>query len=111
MQHGAIILVSIVFALAGCEKASEPVKTADRQIERKDQPGVLPPPLLWSAEFRDETLKGCIQLATADMNTPGVRKCKCVIEKASTTIPEQKFKTINSDPTVKEQLKQIGAAC
>ena len=111
MKHGSLIFCLIAFSLAGCEKAGEPVGKAERQVERKDQQSVSPPPALWSAEFKDQTLKECIQRATQDMNTEGVRRCKCVIEKAATTIPEQRFKTIDTDPQVKESLRQIGAAC
>ena len=66
---------------------------------------------MWSPEFKNQTLSECTQRATADENPTGVRKCKCIIEKASTTIPEQRFKTIGTDPEVKALIKQIGAAC
>ena len=43
-------------------------------------------------------LKECIQNATAQADSKGAGKCKCVVEKASTTIPEQRFKAIHADP-------------
>ena len=66
---------------------------------------------MWSPEFKNQTLNECIQRATADMSPEGVRKCKCVIEKASTTIPEQRFKEIDTNPEVKGLIKQIGSTC
>jgi len=66
---------------------------------------------MWSPEFRDRTLNECIQSATADGNPKGVGKCKCVVEKASTTILEQRFKAIKTDPEVKAMVRQIGVAC
>lgn len=115
MKHGPLIFGLIAFALTGCEKASEPsntpVNTIERQTERRDRASGSPGVLLWSTEFRDQTLKECIQRATADGNVPGIRKCECVVEKTSTTIPEQQFKAIQTDPSVKELVKKIGAAC
>jgi hypothetical protein len=111
MKHGSLIFCLIAFALVGCEKAGEPANEAEPQAERKDQQGVSRPLASWSPEFKDQTLNECIQRAREDMNPEGVRRCKCVIEKASTTIPEQRFKAIRTDPEVKELLKQIGVAC
>lgn len=111
MKPGLLIICLIAFSLIGCEKAGEPANKAEPQAERKDQPSVPPALALWSAEFKKQTLDECIQSATRDGNSEGVRRCKCVIEKASTTIPEQRFKTINSDPEVKQSIKQIGATC
>ena len=111
MGRGPLIFCLITIALLGCEKASEPVDKVDRQAERKDLQSGSPSMLMWSPEFRDQTLKECIQSATADGSAQGVRKCKCVVEKASTTMPEQKFRSIQTDPAVKDLLKQIGAAC
>ena len=59
----------------------------------------------------DYAIKECIQRATADGSAQGVRKCGCVVEKTSTTIPEQRFKAIQTDPAVKDQIKPIGAGC
>ena len=113
MKHGPLIFGLIAFALTGCEKAGEPsntqVNTMARQAEPKGQASGSPGVLLWSTEFRDQTLKECIQSATADGSVAGVRKCKCVVEKASTTIPEQQFKAINTDPSVKELVKKIAS--
>jgi hypothetical protein len=39
MRKCSVIIGLIAFSLVGCEKASEPVKTAERQVERKDQQG------------------------------------------------------------------------
>jgi len=111
MKHGSLVLCLIVLALAGCEKAGEPADEAGRQAERKAQPGVSPAVAMWSPEFRDRTLNECIQSATADGNPKGVGKCKCVVEKASTTILEQRFKAIKTDPEVKAMVRQIGVAC
>lgn len=107
----ALVFCLIVFALAGCERAGEPANKLERQAERKDQPGVSPPLAMWSAEFRDRTLKECIQSATAQADSKGAGKCQCVVEKASTTIPEQRFKTIHTDQGVKDLIRQIGMAC
>ena len=109
MKHGSLIFCLIAIASVGCEKAGEPA--VERQAERKDQQSVSAPLAMWSPEFRDQTLNECIQSATADGNPKGARKCKCVVEKASTTIPEQRFKAVNTDPKVKEMIRQIGAAC
>lgn len=111
MKHGSLIFCLITFALLGCEKAGEPAIEAERQAERKDQQSVSPPPAMWSPEFTTQTLNECIQSATRDGNAQGVQKCKCVVEKASATIPEQRFKAIGTDPEVKALIKQIGAAC
>jgi hypothetical protein len=111
MKHGSLIFCLISFSLLGCEKASEPAGKVEQQAERKDQQSVSPPVAMWSPEFKEQTLKECIQRATQDMNTEGVRRCKCVIEKAAATIPEQRFKAIGTDPEVKESLRKIGAAC
>lgn len=102
MKQGLLILCLIAFALAGCEKASPPANI---------QQGVSPPPALWSAEFKNQTLNECVERAKADGNSQGELKCKCVVEKAAATIPEQRFKAIGSDPEVKALVKQIGAAC
>jgi hypothetical protein len=107
MKQGSLIFCLIAIALVGCEKASEP----DRQSERKTLPSVSPPLAMWSPEFKSQTLNECTQRATADANPDGVRRCKCVVEKASATIPEQRFKAIGTDPQVKALMKQIGAAC
>jgi hypothetical protein len=111
MKQRSLIILLIAFSLIGCEKAGEPANKAEPQSVRQNQPGASPALALWSAEFKKQTLDECIQSATRDGNSEGVRKCKCVIDKASTTIPEQRFKTINTDPEVKESIKQIGAAC
>ncbi len=111
MKQGSLIFCLIVFTLVGCERAGEPANKAKPQAERKDQQSVSPPLAMWSPEFKNQTLNECIQRATADMSPEGVRKCKCVVEKASTTIPEQRFKTIGTDPEVKGLIKQIGFAC
>jgi hypothetical protein len=111
MKHASLIFCLIAFSFAGCEKAGAPAGKVEAQAERKDQQSVSPPVAMWSPEFKDQTLKECIQRATQDMNTEGVRRCKCVIEKAATTIPEQRFRTIGTDPEVKESLRKIGATC
>lgn len=111
MKHGSLVFCLIAFALVGCEKAGEPAKQAGRQAERKVEQGVSPPLVLWSPEFRDQTLNECIQSAKADGNSRGEAKCKCVVERASTSITEQRFKAIHTDPEVKEKIRQIGAAC
>jgi hypothetical protein len=111
MKQGSLIFCLIAFGLVGCEKASEPANRAEPQAERKDQQIGSAPLAMWSPEFKNQTLNECIQRATADGNSTGVLKCKCVVEKASATIPEQRFKTINTDPEVKELIKQIGVAC
>ena len=111
MRRDPLIFCLVAFALLGCEKASEPASKIELQAERKDLQSGSPPFLMWSPEFRDQTLKECIQSATADGSAQGVRKCKCVVEKASTTIPEQRFKAIQTDPAIKDQVKQIGAGC
>jgi hypothetical protein len=111
MNLGSLIFCFIAFALVGCEKASEPAIKVERQAEQKDQQSVSPLLASWSAEFKDQTLSECTQRATDDKNPDGVRRCKCVVEKASATIPEQRFKAIRTDPEVKELLRQIGAAC
>ena len=111
MKHGSLIFCLVAFSLAGCGKAGVPASNVERQAEQKDQQSASPALALWSPEFKDQTLKQCIQRATQDMNTEGVRRCRCVIEKAATTIPEQRFKAIGTDPEVKESLRQIGAAC
>jgi hypothetical protein len=111
MKHASLMTCLIVLALAGCDKASEPVSKVERQDERKEQQGMVPLRTLWSPEFKDQTLKECAQRAAADMNSKGVLKCRCVIEKASATIPEQRFKAIQTDPAVKDMIRQIGAAC
>jgi len=98
-------------ALVGCERAGEPANSGVSQTERKDQQIASPAVALWSPEFKDQTLNECIQRATADGNSVGVRRCKCVIEKASTTIPELRFKAIQTDPEVKERIRQFGATC
>ena len=111
MKHGSLIFCLIALTLVGCEKAREPANKVELQAERKVQQVISPPLAMWSPEFKNQTLNECIQRATADKNSAGVRKCKCVVEKASTTIPEQRFKTIDTDPEVKALIKQIGAAC
>jgi hypothetical protein len=111
MKRGSLIFCLIAFALVGCEKAGEPANKVEPQAERKAQPSVSSPRAIWSTEFKDQTLNECIQRARQDMNPEGVRRCKCVIEKASTTLPEQRFKAIGTDPEVKALLKQIGEAC
>ena len=111
MKQGSLILCLIAMALAGCEKVSEPANKVELQAERKDQQSVSSPLAMWSPEFKNQTLNECIQRATEDRNPDGVRKCKCVVEKASTTIPEQRFKAIGTDPEVKGLIKQIGFAC
>src|SRR5476649_2865341 len=97
MKHGSLIFCLIVFALVGCEKAGEPANKVERQAERKDQPSVSPALASWSPAFKNQTLNECIQRAREDVNPEGVRRCKCVIEKASTTIPEQRFKAVRTD--------------
>ena len=111
MKQGSIIFCLIAFGLVGCEKAGEPANKGELQAERKAEQSVSPPLSLWSAEFKNQTLNECIQRATADGNSKGVLKCKCVVEKASATIPEQRFKAIQSDPEVKGLIKQIGMTC
>jgi len=111
MKHGLLILYLVAFALLGCDKPSEPAGKIGSQAMQKDQPAASAPVALWSPEYKDKTVKECIQLATRDMNTEGVRRCKCVMEKASTTMTEQQFKTIGTDPAVKESIRQIGLAC
>ena len=111
MKHGLLVFCLVAVALAGCEKAGEPANKVEPQAERKDQQGVSPPPAMWSAEFRDQTLNECIQSAKAEGNSRGIGKCKCVVDKASATIPEQRFKAIHTDPKVKEMIRQIGASC
>ena len=111
MKYSSLFLCLIVAALVGCEKASEPVNKAERQGASKDQRGVSPPLALWSPEFRDQTLKECTQSATANGDSKGVLKCKCVVDKASTTIPEQRFKAVQTDPEVKDMIRQIGVSC
>ena len=111
MKHGSLIVCFIAFALVACEKASEPANRVENQAEPKDRQSVAPPRASWSPEFKDQTLSECIERATEDKNPEGVRRCKCVIEKASTTIPEQRFKAIHTDPEVKDWLRQIGVAC
>ena len=111
MKQGSIIFCLIAFALVGCEKAGEPANKTELQAERKAEQSVSPPLSLWSAEFKNQTLNECIQRATADGNSQGALKCKCVVERASTTIPEQRFKAIHTDPEVKEMIKQIGLRC
>ena len=111
MKHSLIILGLVAVALIGCDRSGEPANKVAPQTERKDQPGVSPPRAMWSQEFTSQTLNECVQRATADGNSDGIRKCKCVVEKASTTIPEQRFKEIRTDPEVKALIKQIGAAC
>jgi hypothetical protein len=111
MKHGLVMVGLFALALAGCDRGSEPSAKVQGQTAQKDQQGAPSPVGLWSQEFKEQTLKECIQSATREMNTDGVRRCKCVVEKASTTITEQRFKTIGTDPEVKAQLKQIGAAC
>ena len=111
MKQRSLICCLIAFALVGCQKAAEPAKKPGVQVERKDQQGVSPSLSMWSPEFKNQTLNECIQRATADMNSEGVRKCKCVVEKAATTIPEQRFKEIGTNPEVKGLIKQIGSTC
>jgi hypothetical protein len=110
-KHGSLLFCLIAFAFVGCEKAGEPANKAEPQAERKDQQSVSPPLAMWSPEFTKQTLDECIESATRDGSAEGARKCKCVVEKASTTIPEQRFKAIRTDPEVKELIKQIGVAC
>jgi hypothetical protein len=111
MKHRSLVFFLIAFSLVGCGKTGAPAGNVEPQAERKDQQSVSPVLALWSPEFKEQTLKGCINRATQDMNSEGVRRCKCVIEKAATTIPEERFKAIGTDPQVKESLRQIGAAC
>ena len=111
MKRGSLIFLLIAITLVGCEKAGEPPNKVERQAERKDQQSVSPPIAMWSPEFKHQTLRECIQSATAQGDSKGVGKCRCVVEKASTTIPEQRFKTIHTDPQVKELIRQIGVAC
>jgi hypothetical protein len=104
-----LIVGTMLVALAGCDKAGAPANGT--QSDRPSQQTASPAVALWSTEFKTQTMNECIQRATSDGNSEGVRKCKCVIEKASTTIPEQRFKSIQTDPQVKDMIKQIGAAC
>jgi hypothetical protein len=111
MKRVSLIFCLIAFVSVGCEKAGEPANKAEPQAGAKAQQNVVPPLALWSPDFKEQTLKECIQRATQEMNTEGVRRCRCVIEKASATIPEQRFKAVGTDPEVKELLKQVGLAC
>jgi hypothetical protein len=111
MKQGTLIFCLIAFTLVGCGKASEPANKAELRAERKVQQGISPPLSMWSQEFKNQTLNECTERATADKNPAGIQKCKCVVEKASTTIPEQRFKAIGTDPEVKALIKQIGSAC
>jgi hypothetical protein len=109
MKRQLLIFCLIAFSLPGCGKTGAPAGNAEPQTERNDR--VSPVLALWSPEFKEQTLKGCISRATQEMNSDGVRRCKCVIEKAATTISEERFKAIGTDPQVKETLRQIGTAC
>ena len=111
MKYASLIFCLIAVTLVGCERGGEPANKVDRQAERKDQPSVSPALASWSPEFKDQTLNECIQRAREDANPEGVRRCKCVIEKASATMPEERFKAIGTDPEVKALIKQIGGAC
>jgi uncharacterized lipoprotein NlpE involved in copper resistance len=111
MKHGLLILYLLAFALLGCNKAGEPASNIGSQALQKDQPVASAPLALWSPEFKDKTVKECIQLATRDLNTEGVRRCRCAMEKASTTMTEQQFHTVGTDPAVRESIRQIGLAC
>ena len=109
MKHASLVFCLIALASVGCEKAGEPA--AAPRPERKVQQGVSPALARWSPEFENQTLNECIQSAKADGNPDGARKCKCVVEKASATIPEQRFKAVGTDPEVKTLIRQIGLAC
>ena len=111
MRHASIIICSVFLALLGCNNAVESSGNAERQPDAQSQQSGSSPPALWSAAFKSQTLNECIQRATADGNTQGVIRCKCVVEKASTTIPEEKFKTVGSDAEVKLMIKRIGRTC
>ena len=111
MKKGLFICCLLACALMGCEKASQPAATAERQPERKEQASAPAPAALWSKEFKDQTLKECIQHATANGDSEGVRKCRCVVDKAAATITEERFKAIGTDAQVKATVKQIGATC
>ena len=111
MKQSLCILGLIALALLGCDRAGGPANKVEAQTERKDQQAVAPPATLWSAEFKSQTLNECSQSATREGNADGVRKCQCVVDKASATIPEQRFKTIGTDAEVKEMVRKIGATC
>jgi hypothetical protein len=112
MKYAVLAMGLCAIALAGCEKAVEPGIKVQSQVERKDQQtGAAPQAMLWSPEFKGQTLDECLQSAKRDGNPDGARKCKCVIDKAATTVPEQRFKTVHTDPEVRTMIKQIGAAC
>jgi hypothetical protein len=115
MKRGSLIFCLAAFALVGCEKTSAPANKVEPKVELQAEPkvqqSVFPPRANWSPQFKDDTLNECVRRATEDMNPERVRRCKCIVEKASTTIPEQRFKAIGTDPEAKALLRQIGAAC
>lgn len=65
----------------------------------------------WSQQFSDQVFTNCAQAAQQRGDQQGVDKCRCIVGKASTIIPEQRMNTADSDPEVQAAINQIASTC
>lgn len=84
---------------------------SQRQAEVQAQQNASQTVVGWSPEFKQDTINGCAKRAMETGRPQEVDWCKCVMEKASTIIPEQRMKAFSSDTEVQDAFQKIGVAC
>lgn len=62
----------------------------------------------WSAEFREQVLRQCMD---ARSNPQAWETCKCIVDRASKNIPEQRMNSLDSDPEASAALTRVISAC
>lgn len=89
---------------------------SEKQMARQpvqEQPSEAVPnsPVSWSSEFKTNTYNSCANRAKEKEDTEGIVLCECVIEKASTIIPEERMVMMQTDPEVQTTFQSIVASC
>ncbi|MDD4913352.1 MAG: zinc-ribbon domain-containing protein [Sideroxydans sp.] len=65
----------------------------------------------WSSMFKQNTYNECADRAMEKGDTNGVVFCGCLIDKASTTISEQRMRALETDQEVRAEIQNIAASC
>ena len=65
----------------------------------------------WSEQFKNNTYNDCAENGIQKGNLQAPTICRCQVDKASTTIPEQRMRNMEKDQEVKDAFQKIVASC
>jgi Tfp pilus assembly major pilin PilA len=84
---------------------------AQHQAEIQAQQNASQSVVSWPPEFKQTEINSCVNKAVETGKPEMADWCKCVMEKASTIIPEQRMLNLNSDTEAGDAFKKLGDSC